>query len=132
MGIRQENAFQEMIKIFEDEGFLPYIMIIGNWAEYIYSYQFKTNFILNLRTRDVDFLYGNIHRPKDKINITDALIKNGYSYVVNPSSGVTKFIKEDLLELEFLTRAVGSGTQHIYENTKYWYKSRRTMHYKYA
>jgi len=90
-------------------------MIIGSWAEYIYSYYFKTNFMPNLRTRDVDFLYGNIHRPKNKINIASALIENGYSYVMNPTSGAVKFMKGDLLELEFLTRAVGSGTQHIYE-----------------
>ena len=35
MDIRQENAFWETIKIFEDEGLLPYIMIVGSWAEYI-------------------------------------------------------------------------------------------------
>jgi len=111
----QENAFWETIKIFDNEGLLPYIMVIGSWAEYIYSYYFKTDFKPNLRTRDVDFLYGNIHRPKNKINITTALINNGYSYVENPTSGASKFIKEDLLELEFLTRVIGSGTQHIYE-----------------
>lgn len=115
MDIRQENAFWETIKIFDDEGLLPYIMIIGSWAEYIYSYYFKTDFMPSLRTRDVDFLYGNIHKPKKKINITAALVENGYSYVVNSMSGATKFIKEDLLELEFLTRAIGSGVQQIYE-----------------
>ena len=93
MDARQENAFWQTIKIFDNEGLLPYIMIIGSWAEYIYSYYFKTDFMPNLRTRDVDFLYWNIHRPKNKINITTALIENGYSYVENPTSGAAKFIK---------------------------------------
>ncbi len=115
MDARQEGAFWETIKIFDDKGLLPYIMLVGSWAEYIYSYYFKTGFMPNLRTRDIDFLYENIHRPRNKINITNALIENGYSYVVHPTSGVGKFIKEDLLELEFLTRTVGSGTQHVYE-----------------
>jgi len=115
MDARQKDAFWDTIKIFNDERLLPYLMIIGSWSEYIYSYYFNTDFIPNLRTRDVDFLYRNIRQPKDKINITAALVKNGYSYAENPTSGAAKFFKEDLLELEFLTRVVGSGAQHIYE-----------------
>jgi len=115
MDKRQKEAFWETIKIFDKEGLLPYVMIIGSWAEYIYTYYFKGDYFPNLRTRDVDFLYGNIHKPKSKINITATLTENGYSYIVNPASGAAKFIKEDLLEVEFLTRVVGSGTERIYE-----------------
>jgi len=115
MDARQESAFWKTIEIFDKTGLLPYIMIIGSWAEYVYTYYFKTDFVPNLRTRDVDFLYGNIRKPNSKINITDALIQGGYRYMINPLSGAGKFIKEDLLEIEFLTRVQGSGSQHIYE-----------------
>ena len=81
MDIRQREAFWQTIEIFDKQGLLPYIMIIGSWAEYIYSYYFKTDFKPNLRTRDVDFLYRNINKPKNKINITTALVNNGYSFV---------------------------------------------------
>ena len=115
MDARQEDAFWETIRIFRDTGLLPYVMIIGSWAEYIYSYYFKTDYFPNLRTRDVDILYGNLHKPKTKISIASALVESGYSYVINPSSGVAKFMKEDLLALEFLTRAIGSAAQQFYD-----------------
>jgi len=115
MEAKQESTFWETIKIFYDEGLLPYVMIVGSWAEYIYSDYFKTGFTPNLRTRDVDFLYRNLRKPPTKINIAAALTKSGYVYLQNPSSGTAKFIKEDILEVEFLTRALGSGAQHIYE-----------------
>jgi hypothetical protein len=49
MDARQENAFWETIKIFSFEGLLPYVMVIGSWAEYLYSHYFKTDFVSNLR-----------------------------------------------------------------------------------
>ena len=42
------------------------VMIIGSWAEYFYPLLFKTDFIPNIRTRDVDFFYRNINIPKEK------------------------------------------------------------------
>ena len=115
MDQRQEDAFWETIGIFNAEGLLPYVMIIGSWAEYIYSHHFSTNFLPNLRTRDIDFFYSNIRKPANKIDITKALTNNGYSCTISPMSGITKFLKEDLFEIEFLTRVIGSGTEDIYE-----------------
>jgi len=109
MNKKQESVFWEIIDIFYKEGLLPYIMIIGSWAEYIYSYYFKSNFTPNLRTRDLDFLYRNVRRPQNKINITPKLIQNGFVYQEDPLTGVGKFHKENVLEIEFLTRSIGKG-----------------------
>jgi len=76
----QENAFWEAIDAFDKEGLLPYVMLIGSWAEYIYQFYFKSGFVPNLKTRDVDFLYLNLRRRKNDINITSALLEKGFVY----------------------------------------------------
>ena len=109
MNQQQENIFWETIDVFDKEGLLPYIMIIGSWAEYIYSYYFATDFSPNLRTRDLDFLYRNVKRPQNKINIISELTKKGFVYKEDTLTGVGKFFNENLLEIEFLTRSIGKG-----------------------
>lgn len=37
MDVKQENIFWETIEVFDKQGLLPYIMIIGSWSEYIYK-----------------------------------------------------------------------------------------------
>ena len=111
----QQKAFWDAIDVFDKEGVLPYVMLIGSWAEYIYQYYFKTNFIPNLRTRDVDFLYPNLKRPQEYgFNIFKSMQEKGFAYREDYMSGVGKFMKEDLLELEFITRVLGKG-QYINE-----------------
>jgi len=106
----QQVAFWDMIDVFDKEGLLPYVMLIGSWAEYIYAYYFKSDFTPNLKTRDVDFLYPNLNRPKEStINISKSMKEKGFIYREDYLSGVGKFVKEDLLELEFITRVFGKG-----------------------
>jgi len=37
MDIEQEKEFWNIIEAFKAEGLLPYVMLIGSWAEYIYQ-----------------------------------------------------------------------------------------------
>jgi hypothetical protein len=107
---RQQTAFWDTIDVFNKEGLLPYVMLIGSWAEYIYQFYFKTDFTPNLKTRDVDFLYPNLSKPKEHgIKIIKSMESKGFIYAEDYMSGVGKFVKEDLLELEFITRALGRG-----------------------
>lgn len=104
----QEEAFWQTIKAFKEIGLLQHVMIIGSWAEYLFPTLFETDFMPNLKTRDVDFFYRNINIPKEKINVVQKLKDIGYVY--DEVDGISRFYKEDLLELEFLTRVLGSGT----------------------
>ena len=104
----QQAAFWDAIDVFDREGLLPYVMLIGSWAEYIYQFHFKSGFRPNLRTRDIDFLYVNLNRPKNNITLLNGLKEKGFIYKED-ISGVGKFVKEDLLELEFITRVLGKG-----------------------
>ena len=105
----QEEAFWQTIRAFKEIGLLPYIMIIGSWAEYLFPPLFETDFMPNLKTRDVDFFYRNINIPKEKINVVQKLKEIGYIY--DEIDGISRFYKGDLLELEFLTRVLGAGTE---------------------
>ena len=77
----QEEAFWQTIKAFDEIGLLRHVMIIGSWAEYLFPPLFKTDFMPNLRTRDVDFFYRNINIPKEKINVVQKLKSIGYEKV---------------------------------------------------
>jgi len=105
----QQTAFWDAIEVFDRSGLLPYVMLIGSWAEYIYQFHFTSNFRPNLRTRDIDFLYVNLNRPEKDIKLFSELKKKGFVYKEDSVSGVGKFVKEDLLELEFITRVLGKG-----------------------
>lgn len=76
----QEEAFWQTIKAFDEIGLLHHVMIIGSWAEYLFPPLFKTDFMPNLKTRDVDFFYRNINIPKEKINVVQKLKNIGYIY----------------------------------------------------
>ena len=105
----QQAAFWQTIKVFDDIGLLPYVMIIGSWAEYFYPMLFDTDFIPNLKTRDIDFFYKNINLPQESIPVIEKLKEIGYVY--DEVDGISRFYKEDFLELEFLTRVLGAGTE---------------------
>jgi len=105
----QESVFWEIIETFDEQTLLQYVMLIGSWAEYIYQHYYNSDYTANLRTRDVDFLYTNLRRPKNKIDISKALQEKDFTYSVHNLTGVEKFSKHDILEIEFLHRILGSG-----------------------
>jgi len=110
MFAEQEKEFWNIIETFKDEGLLPYLMLIGSWAEYIYQSHMESGFTANLRTTDVDFLYKNLKRPTDKkFEIVKVLEGKGFACTQNRNSGVAKFVKEDILDIEFLIRVLGKG-----------------------
>jgi hypothetical protein len=108
----QKAAFWDVIEIFDKEGLLPQVMIIGSWAEFIYQHCMDSGFVASLRTRDIDIFYHNLMRPQGvNIRISDSMKEKGFIYNEHRITGVGKFIKGDLLEIEFLTRVLGIGEQ---------------------
>jgi len=111
MDVNQEKEFWRIINVFNKEGVLPYLMLIGSWVEYIYQdYIIESGFKANLRTTDVDFLYKNLFSPVDKqFEVVKALEDIGFVCKQNRNSGVAKFVKEDSLDIEFLIRVLSKG-----------------------
>jgi hypothetical protein len=111
MDDRQESAFWETIQVLADASALPYVMVIGSWAEYLYSSYFHTDYLPVIRTRDVDFLYPKINRPSIPIQLEQRMSEAGFVVVRDSLTEVVKMFKEDILEVEFLTRRLGAGRE---------------------
>ena len=114
MNKEQEQAFWDTIKVLHELDILSHVMLIGSWAEYLFPMLFETEFEPNIRTRDIDFFYRNLKLPNKPVRFVEAMKKNGFLYDVDSISEVAKFYKEDLLEIEFLTKVFGSGARSVY------------------
>ena len=110
----QEQAFWDTVRVLHEQDVLSHVMLIGSWAEYLYPLLFDTAFEPNIRTRDIDFFYRNLKLPDKPIRFVEAMKRNGFVYDIDSISEVAKFYKEDLLEIEFLTKVIGSGAQSSY------------------
>ena len=90
----QQKSFWDIIEVFDKEGLLPYVMLIGSWAELVYQHYIKTGFVLNIMTSDVDFFYPNLRRPKDiEFRISEKMRELGFVYIEHRLSGIGKFVK---------------------------------------
>ncbi|MDR2569007.1 MAG: nucleotidyltransferase domain-containing protein [Oscillospiraceae bacterium] len=106
----QKTVFWDLIETFDKQGLLPYVMLIGSWSELIYELYYFKDYDSHIRTRDVDFLYRNLHRPKNKkFDLINILKEKGFSIETNRSSGISKFVMGDFFSIEFLIRVFGSG-----------------------
>ena len=112
----QKKVFWDLIDIFDDQGLLPYVMLIGSWSELIYDMYYIPDYSSNIRTRDVDFLYKSLYKPTDKkFDIINILKDKGFSCETNRLTGISKFLMEDLLTIEFLIKVLGSGEKEHQE-----------------
>ena len=110
----QQQAFWDTIRVLHELDILPHVMLIGSWAEFLYPHLFESEFEPNIRTRDIDFFYRNLKLPDKPVGFVEAMKQHGFLYEVDTISEVARFYKEDLLEIEFLTKVIGSGSQHVY------------------
>lgn len=112
---KQKQYFWEVIEIFSLAGLLPYVVLIGSWAEYIYEVtNYFNNFQSNLRTRDADFLIKNINKPNEKILLHKLFSQNGFEPQIDVLTGVTKFTKGGAIEVEFIVNEMGKGQTEPY------------------
>lgn len=116
MDNNQEKAFWDAIKAFNELGVLRHVMVIGSWAEYLYKGIFETDYEPNIKTRDVDLYYWNIHEPTEKVTgFVTQMAEKGFAYQEDYNTGVGRFYKEDIIELEFLTHVKGSQLEVPYK-----------------
>ncbi|MZP31207.1 hypothetical protein GTO91_15980 [Heliobacterium undosum] len=110
MSYGQADVFLNLLKIFQTQGLLRDVMVVGSWAEYIYERAYLPGFRANLKTRDIDFLLPNIKRPNKYIDLPSTLEKENYLFRQDVLNGLTIFFHpESRLEVEFLVREMGRG-----------------------
>lgn len=110
----QDKAFNELISILSEANVLPYVMIVGSWAEYLYSKCDVLLYDFSLKTQDIDILIPNIRHPSNKINLVDALENHGFLPIYY-NNGLIKFNFEGSIELEFLARELNKGQLEPYQ-----------------
>lgn len=111
----QKDVFWDIIKIFYQHKLLDNFIIIGSWAEYVYelSYYKNKGFVSNLKTMDMDILIKNI-RKNTKVSLPSLLSDHGFIYDEDLITGVSKFYKSAVIELEFIVREMGKGRTEPY------------------
>lgn len=105
---RKATIFWEIIDVLDRSSLLPYVMVIGSWAEYLYPYCIGKDYVPHLKTRDVDLYYGN---PFLEVAGAETLVGNfrTANFILDEHFADTgKFFKEGI-EVEFLSSQLGSG-----------------------
>lgn len=108
----QENEFSRFIKLLDDNDCLPYLILVGSWAEFIYK---ETNMLMNfepnIKTLDMDFLLINMRKPNPAKNLVDLAKNEDYIIQYDRFDGTTKIVDKKGLEIEFLINKVGAGLE---------------------
>lgn len=106
--MRHEDVFWDLMRTLEASHLLPHVMIVGSWAEYLYTFYFDESYLPNLKSHDIDVLYGNPYLEVDGSEcLTMEMEQAGF---LAPTEGgcLRAFYKEGI-EVEFLTNQLGMG-----------------------
>lgn len=106
----QKKAFDDVVEALAACDLLKAVVIIGSWAEYLYDVcGLYDGFQCGTYTRDVDILWKNLNRPSEKCNFVDILKDKGFEFVFSQVTGTVRLFKIDVIEVELLIAAKGSG-----------------------
>ncbi|HJG36688.1 GSU2403 family nucleotidyltransferase fold protein [Enorma phocaeensis] len=108
----QQRAFARILDLIEDAGCMPYVVLVGSWAEFVYQHSgILPRHDPNIRTMDVDFLVRNLRRPVPAANLAAYARNRGFLVESDVLNGTTKFFDVSGLEVEFLIGKVGAGVE---------------------
>ena len=72
-----KQTLLKILSVLDEKNVLPYITLIGSWAEFLYSEtKVLSNFNSIEETTDMDFLIHHEKEPKDRISIIENMKKN--------------------------------------------------------
>ena len=100
---KQVNLLFKVLKIFQQQGVLNHVIIIGSWCIYFYKFYFKrkTPIIVSLRTRDVDFFIPKPTSINKKIDLPDILKHLGFIVDFRGEKGYMRLVHPAFF-IEFL------------------------------
>ncbi len=102
----------DILKELNRIGILRYLVLIGGWCHRLYRKYYDNPFELTaLTTYDLDLVIRDPEKIQIKINIKQELGNIGFVEDFYGSSGINKYLREDI-EIEFLTaRNTGKRTE---------------------
>ena len=106
--MKHEDVFWDLISSLDTSGLLPHVMIIGSWAEYIYSFYFNEDYVPSFKSHDIDVLYSN---PFLEVAGGEHLVHemSNAGFLAPTEGGALRAFYKDGLEVEFLTSQLGTG-----------------------
>lgn len=108
----QHREFIKFTKLLYDNDCLPYVVLIGSWAEFLYrELGILQGFEPNIKTMDIDFLLKNLRKPTPEKNIVPLVKNAGYLVESDYLNGTTKIYDKNGLEIEFLINKKGAGLE---------------------
>lgn len=91
---------------------MPYVMLIGSWAEFAYREAgLLGDFAPSIKTMDVDFLVRNLRKPTPSAGLAAAAKEKGFYVEADRIDGTTRIIDTTGLEVEFLIGKKGAGLE---------------------
>jgi hypothetical protein len=101
MAVSDLHTFWMIIEVLDNLSMLDHVMVIGSWAEYLYSIALADQALPAFATRDIDLFIPDIKMPKEKVLLIEELEVIGLLYRED-LAGFSKFISPDGFEVEFL------------------------------
>lgn len=108
----QERELVRFLRVLDEEGCLPHVILVGSWAELLYERcGLLEGFKPNIKTMDIDLLVRNLRRPVPEARLAAAAREKGYLVESDRLTGVTKIYSLEGLEIEFLIGKVDAGLE---------------------
>lgn len=108
-----EREFNKFLECLKEAGCFNDIVLVGAWAEYIYSKSKILNYEPDMSTKDLDFLIPNLRKPRNRVNLVAIAKSKGFDYVETRDGGSSYFFGEDGFEVEFLIQQRGKGDKSL-------------------
>ncbi len=110
------NEYDEQIDhilfVFQQEGFLNDVILIGSWCLVFYQQIFE-GFSPFIRTTDIDFYVPDVKKTSASGNVISALREINYDHISDTLTNKSKFISPDGFEIEFLTKLYRKGDSTV-------------------
>jgi hypothetical protein len=112
---RGDKILYDILKDLNRIGILRYLVLIGGWCHRLYRKYYDNPIELTaLTTYDLDLVIRDPEKIQININIKQELDNIGFIEDFYGSSGINKYLREDI-EIEFLTaRSTGKRTEMKY------------------
>lgn len=106
--LKQTELIDKVLRIFDEEGLLNHLIVIGSWCIHFYKHGFPEGHLLPpLRTTDIEFDVSSLNRAPRKVDIPAVL--NSLDFIVDFKGDGCITLVHSEITLEFLVPEKGRG-----------------------
>lgn len=102
------------LELLNQLNLLDNVILIGSWAEYIYTFIYSNHSTYELVTRDIDFIFKNTPSPAISRTVLNTWLEKGYFFEEDILIPITRLYKDADFQLEFLWNLVGKHKDYVH------------------